>query len=244
MRTFMRVLWILCLWLWLPAQLDAGPWPREKGSGFLSFSLELWESDLPDLPHYYGSTFFEYGLSDRLTLGSKYAMGSEAGTLFDLRLGVSLVQNRPYALSLELAVGERNTDRFLLVPELEPSETVSAPFSQVGLAYGRGFTLGDRNGWVSTELSVITPLGHETPELGLGGTLWQWDTTVGLTLDNRWKLMAQVFALQADDGTSVIKLAPGMAIPLSAHVHIELGARILTNDLEGSALALGLWQDF
>lgn len=238
----MRVLMLLCLGLWLPSLALAGPWPREKGTGFLSFSVELWESNLPDLPHYYASTFVEYGLTERLTLGSKYAMGSEAGTLFDVRLGYSLVQNRPYALSLELAAGERNSDRFLLVPDFE-TEEISVPFGSIGLAYGRGFTWRERNGWVSTEIAVTVPLGEEAPSLGLGGETWSWDTTVGLTLASDWKLMAQVFALRADTGEQIIKIAPGVVIPFGEDNFIEIGARILTSDLQGSALAIGFWQN-
>jgi len=240
----MRLLLFLFLWGMLPHLVAAGPWPREKGTGFASYSLELWESRIPELPHYYASAFVEYGVTDRLTFGGKYAMGSEAGTLMDVRLGVALVTNRPYALSLELAVGQRDSDRFLVLEDPSLPQDVTATFSRVGLAYGRGIRLGARAGWVSTELSVISPLGEEAPELGLGGQAWQWDTTLGVTLDNDWMVLGQVFAFQSDTGRQIVKLAPGVAIPVGEGNHIEIGARVLTDDLEGSALALGFWQRF
>lgn len=235
---------LLLALLLAPAPGTAGPWPRERGSFFVSTTVEAWESALPGIPHYYGSIFVEYGLTERLTLGHKYAMGSEAGTSMDLRLGIGLVRDRPYTLSLEVVLGERESERFLLVPLADPPPDATARFGSVGLGWGRGLTLGARGGWVSVEGMLTLPLEDEVPSLGLGGPSVNLDTTFGVTFDNGWKALAQVFAFRGDDGQSVVKLAPGVAIPLGARMHVEIGARLLADDLEGSAVALGLWQEF
>jgi len=240
----MRLAAVLVLWLLMPSSLLAGPWPRETGTHFLSVSGEFWESNLPDIPHYYGSLFYEYGLSERLTLATKLEMGSEAGTSGDLRLGVSLVSGKPYALSLEMAVGLRDIYRFLIVYDATLPVDLRARFGQVGLAYGRGFQLAGRNAWLATELTAIAPLDEPEPALGLGGTVWKWDTTLGLKFDNGLMLLGQVFASRDQHGDGLIKLAPGLAIPVGDRHHVEIGLRLPTASPESRALALGIWREF
>ncbi|MEO0749252.1 MAG: hypothetical protein AAFZ10_12880, partial [Pseudomonadota bacterium] len=49
----------------MTTSVSAGPWPREEGKGFLSFSLDL---DAEELEDNFVSFYLEYGLSRGRTL--------------------------------------------------------------------------------------------------------------------------------------------------------------------------------
>ncbi|WP_425038089.1 hypothetical protein [Primorskyibacter sp. S187A] len=263
MSVMLLRLWIMWL-LIVPGLVAAGPWPRGVGTAFVSTATEVYEAEDGELSQY-SSLYGEYGLTPKLSLGGKFSRGTEAGLEAQVHLGIGLLQRGPHALSVELSYTHRQfeyretvTARRFFAPEFEGQEVIFEGFNPdeerittraeeaetqhfgIGLAYGRGFSLGDRSGWATLEASWHGPLegSHEVaaPEIKVDGTL-------GLSFEGGWKAMMQVFTMRIEDETFVT-YAPSVVIPMFEDSHVAIGLRILADTPEQSSLALGLWRDF
>lgn len=217
---------IVLLGMLCPLALQAGPWPREKGTAFISNSLEVSEDEYG--PLYYASSYAEYGLTPKLSFGGKIAQATLTGTEGHAFLGVSLLQKGAHALSLEVSAGQRG----------------DSYWAGLGLAYGRGFTFRDRNGWLTAEATVKVPDQEDRYYGGLAGREAKLDFTVGLTMKNGLKTMLQLYTTHTEDDAAQIKIAPGVAIPFGERFHLEVGARIVPDKTEQSGLLVGFWQTF
>ena len=206
---------------------QAGPWPRSKGAFFTSTGVEVWEAE-DGLPARYASGFVEYGLTEKLSLGANVAQGTFSGTDVELFLGVGVLQTGPHAVSVEVSV----TNNF--VTDTLSGAIDRTPGASLGLAYGRGLQIWERNAWTTLEFKY-----HRTEY----SHLLKIDATFGVTFASEWKAMAQVFSSHSDQGWAV-NLAPGIVIPVLRNQHIELGLRVPTEDIELSRIKIGLWQEF
>ncbi|MCH2165121.1 MAG: hypothetical protein MK098_10780 [Marinovum sp.] len=212
--------------LCLVSQANAGAWPRGHGKTFTSASGELWQDEQGYL-HYYTSAYLEYGRTPKLSIGTITAMGSLSGADNEIFAGYTVWQKGPHVLSLETALHENRTLDFAGQEQVSPGYGV-------GLSYGRGFQLAQRNGWITLDarLNRSTKLQE-----------FKFDTTLGLSLHERWKVMTQVFT-STIDGETNIKFAPGVVFSVNEKTHIELGARVPSRDAERAAIKLGLWREF
>jgi hypothetical protein len=215
----MRQLWLAILWGMLAGAAQAGPWLRAAGEGFLSFSAETPVSDNGPV---FSSTYVEYGLSERVTLG--FDLGGDEDDLYKAivfaktRLGDP---EKALKLAMELGIG------------VTEDEAVLRP----GLSLGRGFSLGDWSGWMTIDTLAIFAI--ETNDIDI-----TTDITVGLNMSARTKLMLQ---LQSGDhlmDPDYLKFAPSVVYERKPGQHIELGVLAGIDNAEDIALKLGLWQSF
>lgn len=194
---------------------------RAEGTGFLSFSILQQDDGRTE-----AALFAEYGLRPRLTLGVKADLDMTAGQMGDGTIFVFArkplgSEDRPYRLAYELALGTRFGQ-------------TKDPLLRTGLSYGRGLTLGQRNGWLAVDGAVEWSLGK-------GTDVYKLDTTFGVTLNDRFKVMAQVFLSSFGD-TQETTFAPSLIWqPRPNRPSYQIGLEVE----EGSvALRLGLWADF
>ena len=213
---------LACLLSLLPTLCLAGPWPRAKGTTFLSSSLELSMDEtapLLTLPNrvvplrYTAGLYLEHGLTERLSLGATYSQNEMGRSDLSLFLGIGVLQRGKGTLSVELTAFEGG--------------------GAFALAYGRGLSIGKQGGWASVEARV----GRIDADTEI-----KVDTTLGLSFNSGWKVMGQVFARQWEGDTSVI-FAPSIAAPLGEKTHLQIGARI-SEDRDQPGIAIGLWREF
>lgn len=214
-------LFTLIMALLMAGTAHAGAWLRAEGTGFLAYSTTFEEDGALN-----GSFYGEYGVRPKLTLGLKADIDMTVGragngSAFVFARKPIQTQDRPFRLAYEVGIGStfgQSSDMLLLT----------------GLSYGRGIKIAGKHGWFALDGSVEWSLGDGTDT----GKL---DTTVGLTLNDRFKVMVQVFH-SLTDTASTTTLAPSVIWqrkPDRPSYQIGLEAE------EGAvALKLGIWQTF
>jgi len=216
----MRILMLIAI-LMLAGPATAGAWLRAEGTGFLAYGSIYSEDGTLD-----GNLYGEYGVRPKLTLGIKLdadmtagRMGNGSGFVF-VRKPIPL-KGRPFHLAYEVGIGSTfgdHSDALLLT----------------GLSYGRGITIAGRSGWLAIDGSVEWSLGDSTDT----GKL---DTTIGLNLNDRVKVMAQVFHSQTETASSTT-LAPSLVWqPKADKPSYQLGLEAKEGTI---AIKLGLWRTF
>ena len=212
---------IVLLFLLLAAgPATAGAWLREEGTGFLSTSL-LQRQD--------GGTetnlYLESGLRPRLPLGFQGDATLIAGQLNNGTILVFARKPIPragvdYKLSFTLGLGA-------------DIDTQTRGLLRTQLSYGRGLTWGERFGWLAIDAIVDWSLA------GMSDTA-KLNTTVGFTVNDRFKLMMQVFVTHENETS--LKVAPSLIWQPDGHKQTyQIGL-----EAEGDKIALrfGLWRDF
>ncbi|WP_299555460.1 hypothetical protein [uncultured Tateyamaria sp.] len=216
----MRLVLTLLL-LALAPGAQGGAWLQEHKKGFLSYSGVYEETGRLD-----GTLYAEYGFRPKLTLGVKVDVDMTQGRLGEGTAFVFMRKpiptgEREYKLAYDIGIGST----FGLVME---------PLLRTGLSYGRGIKLWDRHGWMAVDGAVEWAIDQGPDTLKL-------DSTLGLALNDRFKVMMQVFVTSAD-GDASATLAPSVIWqPKPDGASFVLG-------LEGEdgilALKLGMWRSF
>lgn len=208
-----QAVWLICLLVCANGAI-AGPWLRDKGSGFLSASTL---SDGITLPT--ANLYIEYGLSKTFTLGGSFELrtgGLEHLAVIFLRKPLG-PRDAKLLKAFDLGLGVENT----------------APFLRVGLNIGRGIKLGETYGWATLDSAIDIFQG--------GGLRLKSDATLGLNLSDRWKVMGQIFA-EHKDSDLTLKFAPSAVwTPKSGKQSYQFGFEI--GD-DRTAFRAGLWRDF
>lgn len=166
MRLLVAGLFLACL---APGMAAAGAWARGDGNAFLSATQTrtVWPS-LADSGADMASFYGEYGLGERLTLGTKYDRREDGYGSFE---GFARWHLQPVDARWQGAV---ETGLGRLIAPGAPSDPV---FSLAGLA-GAGFEWRARNGWAEAELRQTRRLSD--------GTGWRnLDLTIGLAVTER-----------------------------------------------------------
>lgn len=199
----------------------AGAWLREEGAGFFATSIVQHQSGQTN-----GTLFLDYGWRPKLTLGLRIDADMTQGRLGDgsgfafLRRPIGSGERR-FNMAYELGIGAtfgHRSDALLLT----------------GLSYGRGLSMAGRDGWLAIDGSVEWSLGNSTDTAKL-------DTTVGMALNDRFKIMMQVFYSRTETASSTT-LAPSVIWqPKDSKSSYQFGV-----EAEGGAVALklGLWRSF
>ncbi|MFZ5963307.1 hypothetical protein ACOXXX_10175 [Thalassococcus sp. BH17M4-6] len=207
------------------SQAQAGAWPREKGTFFVSSDLRLsWPQDFSaqkPTGEYYG-TYAEYGLSDRLTLG------------LDLGRSESGVGKTVAFLRLPLP---GSTEQFKIAAELGLGRMDRAPVLRPGLALGRAFQWRDAYGWLA--LDTLAEIRIDS-----GRTDYKMDLTVGLTMPEGRKYMMQIQSGAPALYDPYVRIAPSVLFPLGKSRLLEIGASYGLEGDETIGIKLGLWQHF
>ncbi len=208
--------------LMLAHPADAGAWLRDEGTVFLSFS-----STIDALGRNTGSVYAEYGLRPKLTLGAKVDVDMTAGQIGN---GSALVFARK-----PIATGKHD---FKLAYDFGIGATIEedpAALLHVGLNYGRGYTAWDRAGWVSIDSALQWAESDAAPTAKLDGT-------IGLTLNDHFKVMFQVFYSNTDSDATTT-LAPSLIWTPNTDTNrtYQIGVESKDGVL---GVKLGLWRSF
>lgn len=215
----------LCLSAFLGAQpVQAGAWPREKGTGFATIATHLsWPQDLTTLDDpapdaQYRMLYFEYGLTERLTLG--------------LDLGRSVSGDGKAVGFVQLPL-RRADGGMQATAQIGLGQISGAPVVRPGLSLGWGM----ERGWVS--MDSVAEIQIES-----GQTDIKLDVTWGRTLPRDRKLMVQLQTGAPARDPSFGRIAPSVVLPLRKTFQAELGATYGLWGDDSMGVRLGLWTDF
>lgn len=229
---------VLCLvLLFAPALATAGPWPREAGRTFLSFSSERDRSG-----NRYSSLYGEYGLTSRVTLGVDIGQSGQGD------LTALVWTQRP------LDDGE-GPNRFGLQAGagLVQRDQQTLPLVQAALSWGRGFEDWLGGGWMTAQILVrltARPEDAASSPIPLAGGFEMAERTakseMTLGLRPRKGLMV-INSLLLEDRTDAafsVRLASSLVFDVSAPLKLEVG---LVQPLHGEAersVKLAGWIEF
>ena len=226
----------------------AGPWPREKGTVFLSFSEERDRQG-----NSYTGLYSEYGMNARDTLGFEMGRSNAGETSAMIWWQRALDKGAgPDRITISTGMGVLQRDGELV------------PLAQVGASWGRGWDSlpvlrGIRGGgWLAIDahLKVAAPM-KDQEELaamaGQGGGLLSYltpemtakiDATLGWHATSSMMLINQLRMENRDDIGFSGKLATTLVRDLGGPAKGELGV-ILPIWGEGEpAVKLGVWLTF
>lgn len=216
---------ILTFCLCAATSAHAGPWLREKGSTFSSVSVSG-----TYLRDFGTATYLEYGLWDSMTIGADIntttsGEGARSGfaTLFLRRpLGPNKGAHR---WAYELGVGAAWEDEIIL------------PHIKTGISWGKGYSLREKNGWMTVDASVKWNLSG-------GDTAAKVDATMGMNFSDRTTGIVQLYLTHLDQ-KFYATLAPSVVLkPRKRKLKIQIGAEIPSEDTKNTALKLSIWREF
>lgn len=222
-----RILLAVALWLGAALPCAAGAWMRGEGEGFLSLGFRFYEERDTGTQGVEQNFFFEYGLWPRLTVGASanYTSGVKGEGQVFLRLPIRN-DDRPAKLAAELGIGAESTDGITF-----------DPFLKAGLSWGRGLTIAGRSGWVNVD-GAVQWASDDTP------ALFKLDTTLGITLSDRFRLMGQGF-FEADEFGESLTVVPSVIYsPNWGQMKFVVGLEHKTGRDESTGIKFGLWRDF
>ena len=223
MRFIFIIFCVLCLSA--PGPTKAGPWLREKGTTFTATSFTV---------NYFRdtgtSTYVEYGWRDDTTVGidigyftDRYGATSGVGTVFLRRALGSGEGSSKWAY--EIGVGTAWIGDLML------------PHVKTGLSWGRGYQLGDKNGWMTVDASV-------TWDLTFGERLTKVDATIGLGVTDVTKGILQLYLTNLQGQTTAM-IAPSVVFsPREKKFSIQIGAESPLGGWDDTAIKVGLWRKF
>lgn len=226
----MRSFWhraTLCGLVWGLSATAAlpGAWAREEGESFLAFGGNVLITDSTQRPvHYDPSIYFEYGLTDRITLGfdGYLADKGEAGNLF----GFARIPVAPAEWDTRVALS------FAAGVVQIPNGTVE-PTLRFGVHLGRGLD----QGWLALDALYYLAPEAQREQLKL-------DLTWGHRLTDRWTTILTGELGTGLEGDFYAKISPSIAFDLSEAVTLRGGVtQALTGD-RGTGLGVGLWWTF
>ena len=208
-----------------PRPAEAGPWLREKGSGFtaLTFGATQFSETTNAL-------YFEYGLTENTTVGLDVSAFTNSlnvrngfGNLF-LRRAIGPTDG-PMRMAYEVGLGGLwGNERQL-------------PTLTTGVSWGHGFEMTGRPGWISATGSFVY-------EPTLGQHITRLDGTLGLDFGKVVTgLVETTLSYQNDDSFGAVE--PAVLIrPADSAFRIRIGAQIPFSEQQKTALKLGIWHSF
>lgn len=226
-----RALFALLLALFLPTLAQAGAWPREKGSVFLSFSQDITRNPGGGIASSQ-SLYFEWGVTDKLTLGVRGNRRAD-GLAYDVLSFTRIPLGNPDSankFAIELAIGGRWN-------HLLGNEAVVQP----ALHWGRGFSAPDAiaflgNGWMGVEAS----LGHG---FHAKETWAKVDFTLGFSPRDETHIILQLRS-HHDRFASSYAFAPSFVHRFNRALKLEVGGLWQLSGTAPFALTAATWIEF
>ncbi len=242
----------LMVWLTLSQAASAGAWTRAQGSTFTAqstmfFTTELTSEAEPPFRKLSASTYIEYGLFDRVTIGGKLSYAKRADgaeeSMTSAFARVGLWQGvSGDVLSAEISGGYPVLNA--LSPDL-PARDVT-PDLQISLAYGRGLTWVD-SGWAEAALSFRRRFRTPADEIKL-------DLTLGYRPADRIVALAQVFGtlglrnegpFGADYDALKVSLSGGYRITDTRTLLLVVAQDVLSRNFDpGTEIGFTIWNEF
>lgn len=214
---------VFCLVVSVPSVVLASAWPREQGSSFLSVSIQstVGGFDYGD----YGSFYYEYGMTENVTLGidaGKNLLADDSSGLFFIQVPLNILSEQNL-LALQFGLGGADVSgrwRSALRP---------------GLSWGRPYEASWAKGWLGVDASYARYSGGES--------LVKVDATFGINHDNGSITMTQLQGSSPSSGEATLALAPSRVLPFGANSFIELGGVYQFNN-HITSLKIGIWSDY
>lgn len=210
----------------LASPAASGAWMREKGTQFSSHSFSI-------TPSYDASqtTFLEYGARDDLVLGAEISFTAppHSDTSGSARVFLRrplLGTDRPSVWAYELGFG------------ISWAGDVTNPNLRTGLSWGRGYKLGQRNGWMAVDASIMFDLYQADQTVKI-------DSTIGLNFNDRFSGMFQVFHT-VTPSTQLTLVAPSIVFrPLKNKpaIRVQICGETQIGNLRNAAFKISLWRD-
>lgn len=242
----MRNLLVLAILAGLvPALADAGAWPREQGSGFVSVSYEYttWQDMMSEdrlietegeiETFGYMALYAEYGITDRLTAGidtgREEAPYTWSGVAF-LRAGLGPAHWRN-RFAAEFGLGQREIPNYGL--DQGDRETIFRP----GVSWGYGFDTRLGRGWTGLDLKSET---RQTT----GGTAYKADFTLGLDPDGPWLGFVQLQGSDYPGAGPALRVVPTLVRRITPWLAIESALLWDAYGNERMGVRAGLWLEF
>lgn len=204
----------------------AGPWPREKGTIFASTSFGLLDVDDKGTQSEQG-LYLEYGASPKLTLGfsGSYNDSSSGEGHFFARIPLNMGE-RSSLMAAEFGLGTQSSD----------ADTFN-PYAKTGLSWGRGIEMFGTSGWLTVDGAMLWGLEG-------GGHRLKLDTTLGLNLTDRVKVMGQSF-IEVTESGETLSLQPSVVwTTKSGGFSLLAGLEAKTGTGTQTALRFALWSTF
>ncbi len=219
---------ILILLVQSPAPADAGAWPRERGTWFVSSDMRLsWHQDatqrvsLMPVSQYY-TLYAEYGLPRNLTAGLDLGRSvSGAGkTIAFLRLPVYAPESG-LKVALDLGLGQIE----------------ARPVMRPGLSLGFAFAALGRKGWLSADaIAEIAPVSQHTD--------YKLDLTFGVDLESGTKVILQIQTGAPDGFAAFARFAPSLVMHIGRNRLLDMGVMYGLEGDDTFGVKLGVWQTF
>lgn len=204
-------------------EVASAAWPRGEDKSFMTLSYEL-TVDGPDFGDF-GSFYYEYGLTEKLTFGLDIGKSQDAGqvnAIAFLRYPVELTDGDDvFAVELGLGWAERDSSA---VATLRP-----------GFSWGRPVEGAWGNGWLGVESTYAL---YED-----GGSLGKIDSTFGINHANGNLSIFKLEFAAPSDGDETLAFVPSHVVKVSENSFLEFG---LSHEFTESVtkMKLGVWHSF
>lgn len=219
----------------------AGPWAREQGDVFLSFSLssatdrDAIGAGTFDADHYL-SLYGEVGVGRRYTLGFDLG-GDENGDLYVVFLRRTFSQdNATWQFAADIGFGQRSS-----------TFGGDSELYRLGFSVGRGFGPGATDwlpffqpsgGWFSLD-SSFAYLSES------GDSIVQAEATLGLNLTEQFAGLVQLKVEEWPDADTSVTLSPSVLYRFNGGpTALQVGTRFGLSGSDEVGLRLGLWREF
>ncbi len=210
------------IFLLLASPAQAGPWPREKGHVFLSVGGVSEIDETTGTISTFTTLYGEYGLTEKLTfgldLGSDGRRSSKAMAFLRMPLTDAA---KTIKLAAEMGLGVENGEKAL----------------RPGLSVGRGYTFGNRNGWMTADSRIVL-------FSSFNDSIFESDLTIGLSATKRLKVIMQAQTGIPANDTSYVRLAPSIVFERKPGRHTEFGVTAGILGVSGLGLKIGSWFEF
>ena len=219
---------LLALAILIPAAASAGPWLRDRGASYLSFSIEA-----PQEGDGYLSLYGERGLRPWLTLGvdTGRSAGSGEGQALVFARTTLGPQSDASRQSFEMGLGARLDDDGEVLPAL-----------RAGLSWGRGFESRLGPGWVAVDGSVTGYGSFATA--GEEGLAVKLDTTLGVRPGANSLATLQLFWSQSGEDEAAVRLVPSYGRRLWGETFGQIGVVIGSGAAPELGVKIGLSTEF
>lgn len=206
------------------SEARAGAWMREEGRGFASGAARFsWPQDLKTLQDkkpidQYFSLYFEYGMSQHLTLGLDLGR-SVAGSSKTIAFAQFPLRNKDRGMKASMALGFGRID----------GQEVLRP----GLSVGWGL----KSGWLSAD-------GLAEIQTGTGQTDVKLDVTWGFNLPKDRKVILQVQTGKPALYPAFARIETSYVIPVRERLKLDVGAAWGVVEDQNFGLKMGFWTEF
>lgn len=220
-RIFMSVLLCLLLAGGVPSIVQAGAWPRQQGTWFLSVYSTHDRANWLRLPD--AGAYLEYGLAERWTVGGQieYSLHREQVTDGKVFARLHFPNGDVWQKAIGATVTGIGQDALRFAPSFHLGRGIVTPF-------------GD--GWF--DMSVRA-------ELPFDGSAMAVATFAQLGVKPHERVMAMVsLDVFADEGATTVKFIPSLAWQVRPGRHLQIEWRETVEPVAVSKLGVGLWMEF